>query len=215
MQTEIAKLQGQRNLLIKQKAKAENEKANKQLYLENLTKARVIAQAVAEVTQNKLEYHISNLVSMALSSVFPEPYRFELRFVSRRNKTECDLIFSKNGNETDDILNNGGGGVCDIASLALRMSLWSIKKTRPVIILDEATKFLHSPDYQEKASELLKKVSDKLGIQIIMVSDQVDLIKNADNVIKIKNIKGYSIVEDSIAETISTKLRRRKIMEHK
>ena len=210
IKNKFTQLQGRRNLLIEQKESAEIKKANAEKLLENLLKARIIVQTVAEQTQKKLEFHISNLVSMALSSVFPDPYVFELRYTQRRNKIEADLIFSKNGKETDDILNTGGGGVADIASLALRISLWSIKKTHPVLILDESTKFLHSPIYQEKASELLKEVCDKMGLQIIMISDQPNILKFANNTIKVKNINGKSIINDSeiIVEKIS-KLKRR------
>jgi len=210
IKNKFTQLQGRRNLLIEQKESAEIKKTNAEKLLDNSLKARAIVQTVAEQTQKKLEFHVSNLVSMALSSVFPDPYTFELRYIQRRNKTEADLIFSKNGKETDDILNTGGGGVADIASLALRISLWSIKKTRPVLILDESTKFLHSPIYQEKASELLKEVCNKMGLQIIMISDQPDILKFANNIIRVKNINGKSIINDlGIKVEKISKLKRR------
>lgn len=211
LKNKFLQLQGRRNLLIEQKENAEKNKLEKEKYYENLLKARVIVQTVAEQTQKQLEFHVSNLVTMALSSVFPDPYTFELRYVQRRNKVEADLIFSKNGNESDDILNTGGGGVADIASLALRISLWSIKKTRPTIILDEATKFLHSPIYQEKCSELLKEVCNKLGLQIIMISDQPNILKFADNIVQVQNISGRSVINEVREIKIETvkKLKRR------
>jgi hypothetical protein len=210
LKTKVDQLKGRRDLLVEQKRTAEINKELDEKYLENLLKARTVVQIVAEQTQKQLEYHISNLVTMALSSVFPDPYKFELRFVQRRNKTEADLIFSKNGNETDDILNSGGGGVADVASIALQISLWSIKKTRPLIILDEKTKFLHSPLYQEKCSELLKEVCDKLGLQMIIVTDQVNMIKAADNVIKVLNVNGQVIIEGSKVKQEKIEIKRRK-----
>ena len=71
---------------------------------ENAQKARGVIQAVAEQTQQHIEIQISTVVSSALAAVFPEPYEFKLKFVQRRNKTEADLLFIKNGNECDDIL---------------------------------------------------------------------------------------------------------------
>ena len=196
MRDSLNQAKGKRNLLYSQLTQAkENRTAYETLY-ENCLKARTVVTAVAKSTQEQLEFHISNLVSMALSSVFPDPYLFSLRFVERRNKTECDLIFSKNNNSTDDILNSGGGGVADVASLALRIALWSIKKTRPTFLLDEPTKFLHNISYQEKASTMLKEISSKLGVQIIMVSDQAHIIQSADKVIEIKNEKGVATTND-------------------
>lgn len=207
----LSQLQGQRNLLIEQQKEAQKNSLNFQKTYNNILKARAIVQIVAENTQKQIEYHISNLVTMALASVFPDPYEFKLQFVQRRNKTEADLIFLKNENEITDILESGGGGVADIASLALRIALWSIKKTNPTIMLDEPCKFLHNPIYQEKASELLKEVSDRLGIQMIMVSDQQSLLKSADKVIEIVNVNGISIVkDDNSSQNVSRKLLRRR-----
>jgi DNA repair exonuclease SbcCD ATPase subunit len=193
MRDKYHQMNGQRLLLIEQRDKCIAEKEAAESYYTNALAARTIVQNVAEATQNKLEYHISSLVTAALSAVFPDPYSFELRFVQRRNKIEADLVFIKNGNETDDLLNSAGGGAADIASFALRVALWSIAKTRPVLIMDEAFKFL-SVDLQEKASSMLKEISDKLGLQIILVSHLPQIISAADNVIMIENIKGESKV---------------------
>jgi ABC-type cobalamin/Fe3+-siderophores transport system ATPase subunit len=210
IKTYISEQQGRRKVFAEEKKKLENRNIILSKKMDALLKARSIVQIVAEQTQKKLEYHISNLVSMALASVFPEPYAFQLRFVQKRNKTEAELIFSKNGNETNDILNSGGGGVADIASIALRISLWGIKKTRPTLILDESLKFLHSPEYQEKASQMLKEVSEKLGLQIIIVSDQQNILEYADKVIKIVNYNGISKVENN-EEQKNIKIFRRKL----
>jgi ABC-type cobalamin/Fe3+-siderophores transport system ATPase subunit len=210
IKTFVSEQEGRRKLFVEEKEKLEREKTELSAKMDNLLKARSVVQIVAEQTQKKLEYHISNLVSMALASVFPEPYIFNLRFVQKRNKTEAELVFTKNGNETDDILNSGGGGVADIASIALRISLWSIKKTRPTLILDESLKFLHSPEYQEKASQMLKEVSEKLGLQIIMVSDQRNILEYADKVISVVNKNGNSTIENNDEEK-NIKIFRRKL----
>lgn len=197
MKTKLHQQQGQLELLKKQKSAAEAAKKEQTAYYENALKARVIVQTVAETTQKRIEYHISSLVSTALAAVFPNPYTFDLKFVQRRNKTEADLVFSKNGNATSDILNNGGGGVADIASLALRIALWSLRKTAPIFILDEPDKFIHSPIYQEKASQMIKELSSKLEFQTIIISDQSHIISAADNVINIENINGEAKVRNA------------------
>ena len=197
----LNKLQGQKALYEKQKEDLEIVKTQKELLYERCLKAREIVTIVAKNTQQKIEYRISNLVSYALAAVFPDPWSFSLRFVTRRNKAEADLIFSKGGNkkdrkrETADILNSGGGGAADIAALALRIAMWAIRKNSPVMILDEPTKYLHNPLYQEKASEMVKEVSKETGLQIIMVTDQEAMIKAADKEIRVLNNKGVSFVE--------------------
>ncbi len=194
MKTLVEKMIGRRDHLLEQHQTLQDGIAEKSRILEKTVKARAFVQTVAKETQQKIEFEISNLVSMALASVFPDPYEVQLKFVERRNATEADIIFLKNGNETDDILNNGGGGVADIASFALRVALWKIKKSRPTFILDEPDKFLHNPGYQEKASLMMKELCDKMGIQIIMVSDQANIIAAADNIIRVEQENGISIV---------------------
>jgi DNA repair exonuclease SbcCD ATPase subunit len=185
---------GQRELLINQKTKVLEDKNNNEVLLEQSLKAREVVQIVAEETQKNLEFQVSTLVSSALASVFPEPYEFNLQFVQRRNKTEADLIFTKGKNTTDDLIETAGGGAEDVASFALRIALWSIKQTRPIMIIDEAFRFL-SLDLQEKASDMIKEISTRLGIQVIMVSHLPGMIRAADKVIEIEYKNGESHVK--------------------
>jgi hypothetical protein len=187
---------GSRATLIKQKQEKSAELVNLTKTYDDVIKARAIVQIVAKATQSSIEVHISNLVTLALTSVFPEPYEFKLEFVERRNSTEADCIWLKNGNRINDILSFGGGGVADVGNSALIPSLWSLKKTRPIFINDEPDKFLHSPAYQERFSQMLKMLCDKLGVQIIIVSDQPGIISAADKVIRIGCKNGTSFIKE-------------------
>ena len=194
MQTKFDQMQGQKALLIKQKNDAETTKTLSEHNYDLCLKARIVIQTVAENTQRQLEYHFSNLVSMALA-IFPDPHTFELRFVQRRNRMEADLIFSKNGNETDDLINAAGGGVVDIASLALMFACQGLSNSEPVMLLDEPAKFL-SLDLHEKASEMLKLLSQELKLQIIMISHLPNMITAADNIINLENINGVAQIKE-------------------
>lgn len=178
---------GERDLLKKQLEDNNKSLEAKIKEVENVAKAKEVVQLAAESTQKKMVFHINNLVSMALAAVFPDPYTFEMKFEPRRGKTEADLLFSKNDSTTDDILNTGGGGPADVSSFALRLSTWSIRKTRHTIILDEPFRFL-SRDLQPRASAMIKHLSEKLGLQLIIVSHIPEIIDNADNVININDI---------------------------
>jgi DNA repair exonuclease SbcCD ATPase subunit len=159
----------------------------------DLLEVRALFQKAAQDTQQKLEFHISNLVSTALAAVFDEPYTFQLEFVQKRNKTEAELWFVRNGEKMKPIDASGGGAV-DVASFALRIAFWSLtKKTRPLIILDEPFKHL-SADLQNRASDMLKMLSENLGLQIILVSHIDQLISNADKEFKVSLNRGRSEV---------------------
>jgi DNA repair exonuclease SbcCD ATPase subunit len=181
-----------RDLKIKELKENRSLLLLKEKELDNCRKARILVQKVAEETQKRIEFHIGNLVSTALAAVFPNPYEFVLRFTQRRNRTECDLLFCREGKEYDPISATGGGAV-DVASFALRAALWSVKKNRPLFILDEPFKFV-SVDLQSKCSLMLKELSKKLKFQIIMISHLPNIIESADKVFRIKNVDGKSVI---------------------
>jgi DNA repair exonuclease SbcCD ATPase subunit len=172
----------------KRKALAEAKSHYKELgnSLKLHEKAREIINQVAQDTQQQLQYHISDITSLALESVFTDPYKLVVDFVERRNKTECDIIFEKAEQQISP-LDASGYGAVDVASLALRVACWSMKfpRTRHTLILDEPFRFL-SRDKQEMASIIKKEISDKLEIQFIIVTHEETLAKQADKTFNVK-----------------------------
>jgi ABC-type uncharacterized transport system YnjBCD ATPase subunit len=157
--------------------------------------AREILRAVGLETQKQLQYHISDITSLALEAVFPDPYELVAEFVQRRNKTECDLYFTRRESRMDPMEATGGGAV-DVAAFALRIASWSMKspKRRNVIILDEPLKNL-SEGYQEKGSQMIKELSTRLGLQFIIVTHEETLTEYADRVFHVRiSKKGISQV---------------------
>jgi len=134
--------------------------------------AREIIREVGLKTQQQLQYHISDITSLALEAVFDNPYKLEVEFVQRRNKTECDLHFVRIGSKLDP-LNSTGIGTVDVAAFALRIASWSMQnpKSRNVLILDEPFKHLRGEKENEQVLQMIKDISTKLNIQIIMVGD--------------------------------------------
>ena len=162
----------------------------------DIMEAQEILQTVAQATQRELEYHISELVTLALKAVFPDPYEMHLDFVTRRNKTEADLSFSL-GEETGiDPMTASGGGAVDVAAFGLRVSSWSLSRphTRAVLLLDEPFRFLNKA-LQSKASLILKEISTSLGLQMIIVTHEENLLDAADRIFETTQQKGVSRVK--------------------
>jgi len=154
--------------------------------LKHHEQAREIIREAGLKTQQSLSFHISEITSLALSSVFDDPYSLSVEFIHKRNKTECELKFLRGGQKADPMDSTGGGAV-DIASFALRIASWSMShpQLRNTIILDEPFKNLDKK-LIEKGSAMLKEVSKKLGIQFIIVTHEDDLIASADKVFKVQ-----------------------------
>ena len=168
---------------------------------EEIEQAQVIIMETAQQTQQQLEFHISNIVSLAQAAVFDDPYTCQIEFVQKRNQTEADISLVRNGAKVEDPLSGAGGGACDVAGFGLRVALWSLKspKTRPILILDEPFSRLKGRDANMKAIQMVKTVADKLNLQVLMVSDErvslEDIEKGADNIIRVSIKKGVSYVE--------------------
>lgn len=186
-----------------------NELVENSVRYDDSLKARALIQEISQQTQKELEFHISNLVTLAISIVFPdENINFIVRFEKRRNKTECDLLFEENGNEYRP-LEGSGYGTVDIAAFALRLALWSLNPTVEIMILDEPFRDV-SPDLQDRVGEMVKTLSDKLGLQIIMVSHAEDVNIQADKTFVIKKSKGESYIEGQKRNKSKLKLRKGK-----
>jgi DNA repair exonuclease SbcCD ATPase subunit len=161
---------------------------------ENIDTAKQIIQTVSQITQKELEYHVSELATLALTAIFPDPYTLTLSFDIKRNRSEARLLLTRGGQMLDPMYETGGG-VVDVCAFALRVSLWSLmrNKTRGVIIMDEPFKNL-SKGLQERASLLLQTVSKKLNLQFIIVTHEAELIKCADRVFEVSQKDGISTV---------------------
>ena len=191
--TILSEKRGQQKQLLKD---FDNTTKDIKQYKQNVKyteQARAIIQLVAQETQQQLEFHISELVTLALAGVFERPYEFKVEFTQRRNRTECDMYFIRNGQRVDPTIASGGGPL-NIASFALQTSIWSLKKTRPVLFLDEPFRFL-SRGLQDKAVTILKQISEKLNLQMLMITHSPDLAEGANRKFNISIAGGISKVE--------------------
>lgn len=190
--TNLNKTQGKKELLEQQKEGLISLEKRLSSYLEDLQVARSLIQKAAQLTQEKLSVHISDLVSLALRSVFEDPYEFQATFENRRNTMECDLTFVKDGNEYKP-LDSCGYGAADVASFALRIAYWSLGDTRPVLIWDEPFRQLDKKK-QGMAAEMVSKLSKELGLQIIIITHSEELAECADKLFNVSIENGISKV---------------------
>ena len=177
------------------------EKNNvKKQHLENrlvlLEKAQSLLQQVAQKTQEKLKFQLEDIVNLALETCFPNEYLFQINFNISRGKTDAELVFlDKKTNRTVDPMLASGGGVVDLTCFALRVACYTLEKNVDnVIILDEPFRFL-SKDLQSQAGEILRVLSKKMNLQIIMVSHIAEMVDIADKVFEVKKKDSVSNVK--------------------
>jgi len=185
---------GVRSQIQKQLQETKELKKFSEKKLRLIEEAQIFLQKVAKNTQEKLKFQIEDIVNLALESVFPNEYLFQMNFNVSRGKTEAELVFQdKRTGQTIDPMEASGGGVVDLTCFALRISAFALESgTDNLIILDEPFKFI-SRDLQERAGEILKKLSEKMKLQVIMVTHIPEFIEVADKVFEVrKNENGVS-----------------------
>lgn len=171
------------------------------LRMKRLEDAQTFLQKVAQETQEHLKFKIEDIVNLALETCFPGEYSFRLNFNISRGKTEAELVFlSQSSDRPIDPMNASGGGVVDIACFALRIASYVLEQgIDNVIVLDEPMKFV-SKDLLNSAGEILKVLSTKLGLQIIMVTHENKFIDIADKVFEVKkDEKGRSKIKNYVS----------------
>lgn len=159
-------------------------------------KAAIIIRTVAQETQKLIECQISELVTLALRSVFPNPYTFHLEFIQKRNKTECNFYFKRKGHKINP-LHEAGGGVVDVAAFALRVAMWVLSKSkfRNILIFDEPFKNINDKtrETHRKIAKIVKMLSLKLKLQFIIITMIPEIEEIADKSYELKLVNGETI----------------------
>lgn len=164
--------------------------------VEVLIKTRYVLGEVARLTQEKFKEKVEGLITMAIQAVFDRDFSFSLEFERKRNKFECRPIVLEGKDEytpEEDM----GGSIVDVIGFAFRIVLWSLEKprTRNVMVLDEPGKW--TGKLIIKFAQMIREISHKLIIQIILVTHDQQLIDIADRAWLVESLphKGSHVKE--------------------
>ncbi len=192
-QKDIANLLSKKVTLIESRDKSEKRMIIAENEYQDGLKGRAIIQDTALKVQQNLELYISETVSMALRAVdSSESPEFKLKFETKRNQTECNPVFIEHGKEQHPE-GSSGFGFINIATFALRIAIWSITKNSPVLICDEPFRDL-SPNYHEKASEMVVRLCESENLQIILISHSTTINTKANLNLRVEKNKKISSV---------------------
>lgn len=179
----------------------EENLANLNLELKALTanrdifvKSRWVLSEVAKLTQEKFKERVESLVTMAIRSVFDRPFKFVLEFERRRNQLEAKP-FVMEGTKRLTPKEDMGGSIIDIISFAFRVVLWSLERprSRNVLIEDEPMKW--TGELSVLAGRVIKEISGRLNMQVIMPTHDKKLIEIGDRVWHVEHDGTKSVVK--------------------
>ena len=140
-----------------------------------------LIQETAQEVQEGIRFHIQDIVQHALDAIFGDTYKFLVEFTVSRGRTEARLLVEKGGNVMDDLMEDEGGTLVQIVAMALRIAVWTLAPTDNVLIFDEPGNQV-SAQYKPVFAEIIRGLSQRLGIQILMVSHDDIYIATADRV---------------------------------
>lgn len=152
-------------------------------------KVVVVVQKLTEISRKETLDKVAAIVTTALQEVKDPDLSFKINYKTERSQAVAEFVIynSKLKLELDPV-QSCGGTLIDIIEFALKVSLllkWKPQLSK-VLILDEAFKFVSAVDRPAMA-QFVKQITEKLGIQLILVSHSSELMLDAHKVFSVSH----------------------------
>ncbi len=157
-------------------------------------KVSILFQSISEQQQAVLIEKIERLVSLGLRAVFEEDMQFIIKMTPKADQMSANFRLRDGTGLETDIMTAKGGGVSVLVGVLLQIVMLTLMRNRlaPVLFLDES--FSHvSDEYIPKVSALMRTLSSKLGMQIVMVTHQPEFQEDADAVYRFAKKDGHTV----------------------
>jgi len=194
----VQRQQAKRDLLESQLAQKRRQLEEKESRDEDLRKARWVLTEVVKRTQLRFKGYVETLVTKCINTVFDRDFEFVLNYEIKANKTYIQPLVKEGGNEPQVPKEEMGVGILDLLSFALRVVLWSLERprSRAVFILDEPMRDLGKGKLLDRAGDVLRELSQRLGFQLIVITHEPQLSRIADRTFRIEHDGKHSYLVD-------------------
>lgn len=152
--------------------------------IDKLTKVLELFRMLMDLLLVKQVKAIEEVITEGLQTIFhDQDLHFESDIGVKWNKVSVDFKI-REGDKEDPLAIRGspldtfGGGPASVASLLLRTLTLLRLKRYPFLILDEAL-FAVSEDYVSATGALLKTLSEKMGVQLLMITHNTNYLGHA------------------------------------
>lgn len=170
------------------------EQSIKELNLDVFQEVNVFLQKLSEERRESACKLFTDLGTEALKYSLGDQYEMVIEMKPIRNKPNA-LIWIK---DTDtgiltDPMDENGGGLVDIISMALRwVMLINLDQSNDgPIIMDEPFKMV-SKEFVPLVTNFIKKLSEEFDRQVIMVTHNEHLAESCDNIVYVQKVNGIS-----------------------
>jgi DNA repair exonuclease SbcCD ATPase subunit len=193
---------GARKVLRQQLSEAAEKAAQARTLIRTMEQAQILLSSAAEYARKQLIERIEETVTAALQAVYGDDYAFKVEMGTFRDQTAAEWKVVTHHGETTVTANPQdaeGGGIVDIVSMALRLSLIELSRPKVTgpIILDEPGKMV-SAEYRPAMAEFLREYARRTKRQIVMVTHHHEFAEMAD--------VSYKVQLNDIGESVVTRL---------
>jgi DNA repair exonuclease SbcCD ATPase subunit len=142
-----------------------------------------ILTGCGEERQQHAQRQLEQLVTRGLQVIFDEGLSFRVVQSVRRGQANVDFVVSSayGGSVVEtSVMDARGGGMAAVAGFLLRLVVLLLTPgARRLLVLDES--FAHvSAEYRPRLAEFLREVTDKAGVQLILVTHDPEYGEVAD-----------------------------------
>ena len=154
-------------------------------------------QKLTDLKKKETTKKIEDIISYGLQTIFEDSsYQFKIVDSIKRKQVVYDFRVYSDAFKSEDgvsILDSRGGGVIAVVSFLLRLLLLCMvdKKAERFLALDEPFTAL-SKNYHENLVQVVKQITEKLGVQMLVVSHQESLDSFGDVVYELRQVNGVT-----------------------
>ena len=178
---QLARTEGQREAVTQ--ALSDAEKRVQQTSDDSAVLDAVLGllQGMEESFQRNLQRSLAAVASEGLSQVFGEPMEVQIEASTRADMSALNFRLVKADGQEEDIMEGQGGGIVAVVAFFWHVLLTMAVRPalRYLLVLDEP--FAHvSPEYRQALAEMVRALCEKLGFQLIMVTQEREYAAYAD-----------------------------------
>jgi len=175
----LAHLKGQRTALMGQRSRLTTEANTSRKEQRTCGQAAMVLIELQKTLTAASEEKAEQLLTLGLNTTFSDQPQFKVILESERRRgiNNLDLFLEFGGKKMNP--DDFGGGI--LATLSLLFQAVVVKRAglAPCLFIDERLNFV-SPAYRPRILELLRRLCDEAGFDIMMTTNEEDFVFNAD-----------------------------------
>lgn len=201
LQDDFLLLSNERRRLLEEQDRLESDRNATLHNIDVRMQAIDFIEGVAETERKAVKERVESLVTECLHEVYGDSYSVEFDYGVKGNRTSVEISIVRKCDDGICVkreIDGIGGGVADTVSLPLKLIvLLNDGEFDRVLVADEPGKHLDTTRVL-KFAKLLRDISHRLGIQIIMSSHHAIMKDYADTVWEVQ-------LDDSVSKVVRKK----------